>query len=576
MNSRVWRWLAVLQRYDVDIRHIPGKKNPADSLSHQLVSDSLVRKSSVMDANASYVQKLRVAKNATNQEIQAALHELLNKGPQGPSRNQDQLAPQGRSMLQYPQDTNSVEETSPQSKATNAAIISSTAISKIQLDPEIKNSLSSALRSEAPYSQILQELEGGARQTILTDLIFKIVNSLLMLHDRKQDVSLDFWRIVVPDDEGIKRCIVEELHSTPYSAHLGSQRTIGRVRKSFYWKGMLGDVRQFVENYLVCQMEKSDHQLAKGRLTSTQVPKEKWKEISIDFITDLPIFAGNKDAVSAIVDKATCTVHLVPCRKNITAIATAKLLWQNVVKLQVIPRAIYSDRGPQFTANSWRELWCLIGTKLKFSSAYHPQTQGVVERMNAVVGQTLQCLIHNSNEMKMWEILLPTIELVINSLPNSSTGFSPFYLNYGYEPVTPIELLRGDELAETKSVACFVHRVASDWKLTRENLDRSVRLQARYYDKKHRDVGYKVGDLVLLSTRNLKLKGTPRKLQKRFVGPFRVTEAIGEQAYRLPLPDEWKIYPVFHVSLLRDWKAANVQEDRPVSQDDAPEIEKPY
>ena len=65
VNSRVWRWLAVLQGYDLDIRHIPGKKNPADSLSRQLVTDALVRKSSVTDANAEYVQKLRVPKNAT-------------------------------------------------------------------------------------------------------------------------------------------------------------------------------------------------------------------------------------------------------------------------------------------------------------------------------------------------------------------------------------------------------------------------------------------------------------------------------------------------------------------------------
>ena len=64
-----------------------------------------------------------------------------------------------------------------------------------------------------------------------------------------------------------------------------------------------------------------------------------------------------------IVDKATRMVHLVPCHKNITAVATAKLLWLNVVKLHGIPRAIYSDRGPQFTANSWRELWRLTGTK---------------------------------------------------------------------------------------------------------------------------------------------------------------------------------------------------------------------
>ena len=153
--------------------------------------------------------------------------------------------------------------------------------------------------------------------------------------------------------------------------------------------------------------------------------------------------------------------------------------------------------------------------------------------MNEVVGQTLRCLLHNTNEVKTWEILLPTVELVINFLPNSSIGFSLFYLNYGYEPITPIELLRGDELAKTESVAYFVQRVASDWKLARENLDRSVRLQAKYYDKKHRDIGYKVGDLALLSTRNLKVKGTPGKLQKRFVGPFRVIETIGEQVLRV-------------------------------------------
>ena len=78
---------------------------------------------------------------------------------------------------------------------------------------------------------------------------------------------------------------------------------------------MTGDVRQFVENCPVCQMEKSDHQLAKGKLTSTQIPEEKWKEISIDFVTDLPLTQGRKDTILTIVDKATRMIHLVPCRK---------------------------------------------------------------------------------------------------------------------------------------------------------------------------------------------------------------------------------------------------------------------
>ena len=89
----------------------------------------------------------------------------------------------------------------------------------------------------------------------MNNLVFKMQNYLLVVHDQNQDKSLDFWRIVVPEEGDLKWRIIEELHSTPYSAHPGIQRTIGRVRKSFYWRGMLGDVRQFVENCEVCQME---------------------------------------------------------------------------------------------------------------------------------------------------------------------------------------------------------------------------------------------------------------------------------------------------------------------------------
>ena len=82
--------------------------------------------------------------------------------------------------------------------------------------------------------------------------------------------------------------------------------------------------------------------------------------------------------------------------------------------------------------------------------------------------------------------------------------------------------------------------------------------------------------MVLLSTCNIKMKGILGKLQRRFVGPFRVTETIGWQAYRLYLPDTWKIHLVFHVSLLKDWNTVDLQEDQPISQEDVPEAEEPY
>ena len=171
---------------------------------------------------------------------------------------------------------------------------------------------------------------------------------------------------------------------------------------------------------------------------------------------------------------------------------------------------------------------------------------------------------------------MPAVEMVINSLPNQSTGFSPFFLNYGHEPMTSVQLLKGNEAVKTENVASFIKRITSDWELAKENLQRSVGLQQKYYDKRHRDVRYKVGGLVLLSTRNLKMKGIPGKLQKRFVGPFEVIEKIGQQAYRLSLPTDWKIHPVFHISLLKDWKTADLQEDQPAPTDDVPDVEEPY
>ena len=147
--------------------------------------------------------------------------------------------------------------------------------------------------------------------------MYKMLNRILLVHQTGQGAELDYWRIVVPENKEIRDRVVQELHSIPYSAHPGIQRTIGKVRKSFFWKGMSGHVREFVENCPVCQMEKSDHTLSKGKLQSTHIPETKWSEISIDFITDLPMFSRNRDNVLVIVDKATRMLHLAPCSKGV-------------------------------------------------------------------------------------------------------------------------------------------------------------------------------------------------------------------------------------------------------------------
>ena len=101
--------------------------------------------------------------------------------------------------------------------------------------------------------------------------------------------------------------------------------------------------------------------------------------------------------------------------------------------------------------------------------------KGGVERMNLGIEQCMRCTIHESGNINEWEKILSTVELVINSLANKSTGFSPFYLNYGHEPISPIQLIKGDEEIRTESIGSFIQRVTSDWELAKKKSTKSSR-----------------------------------------------------------------------------------------------------
>ena len=108
--------------------------------------------------------------------------------------------------------------------------------------------------------------------------------------------------------------------------------------------------------------------------------------------------------------------------------------------------------------------------------------------------------------------------------------------------------------------------------MARRRLKQAIQQQAKWYNRRHRPVSYRVGQWVLLSTTNLHLKGTPSKLQRKFVGPFKIIERIGTQSYTLELPEDWRIHSVFHVSLLKVW---NEGVCRQILDEATPELEEP-
>ena len=163
----------------------------------------------------------------------------------------------------------------------------------------------------------------------------------------------------------------------------------------------------------------------------------------IDFVTKLLVTRRGHDSILIVVNRATKYCHFIPCIEKISAKEIAELYWNKVVYLDGMLWAIHSDQDVWFQSQFWKELWKNSGTKLQFSTAYHPQSQGLVERMNQVIEQVLRCSLDQEKCLKEWDKILPTIELVVNNLVNKSTGYLLFFLMHGHHLVMPLELLRG-------------------------------------------------------------------------------------------------------------------------------------
>ena len=132
------------------------------------------------------------------------------------------------------------------------------------------------LRDESLCSNIFVELDNGKKEVRGKGEVYKIKRDLLVVHQEGQGSNVDYWRVIIPDDVSTRNFVVTELHNIPYSLHPGVQRTLYKVRRHFFWKGMTGHIREFVESCPVCQVAKSDHTLHRGKLQSTNIPEKKW------------------------------------------------------------------------------------------------------------------------------------------------------------------------------------------------------------------------------------------------------------------------------------------------------------
>jgi hypothetical protein len=280
------------------------------------------------------------------------------------------------------------------------------------------------------------------------------------------------------------------------------------------------------------------------------VPVGRWDSIAMDFITKLPR-CGRHDSILVVVDRLTKFAILIPTSEHITAARTAQLFVSRAASRFGLPSEIVTDRDSKFTGAFWPEVLRLFGTKTAMATAYHPQTDGQTERMNRLLEETLRHYV--SQNHKNWVSLLPMAEFAINNAWQSTVQASPFYLMHGRHPLVPGAFLGQDPPAPSDSRS-FVTQMRDAIVAAQKCMAKAHdRMRSRYTST---PIAYKVGQLVLLSRKNLApIKGLSEKLGRKWEGPFPITRTIekGSQvvAVELQLPPSWRIHPVIGVSLIK-------------------------
>ncbi|KAL2104491.1 hypothetical protein VUR80DRAFT_367 [Thermomyces stellatus] len=344
-------------------------------------------------------------------------------------------------------------------------------------------------------------------------------------------------RVYIPQDASVRREILKLYHDDPLAGHFGRDKTTELIQRRFHWKKLQEEVGDYIRGCSICQGTTTKRHRPYGELQPLPQPSRPFKEISMDFISGLPeVFDGQRhvNCILVIVDRFTKYALFFAVPSTIDSAELARLV-HNEVELN----------------NLWSELCYHTKVKQRLSTAFHPQTDGQTEALNQILERYLRCFV--SDDQSNWHTLLRSAEYCHNNSRNATTGESPFMALYGYHPELRLDIAVEDDAHEggVPGVHTRLRKLEAVREKMKEHYRYAVDTQKRYYNQRHQPIKFRRGQLIMLSTRNLRFEATKTKLAPRYIGPFRVLEVVGKQAYRIALPAKYsRLHNVFPVSLL--------------------------
>ena len=272
---------------------------------------------------------------------------------------------------------------------------------------------------------------------------------------------------------------------------------------------------------MVCQSTKYSTQKPAGLLQPLPVPSQVWDDVSMDFITGLPQPRGYT-TIMVVVDRLSKYAHFAALPTRFDALRVAHMFVNMVVRHHGFPKTLVSDRDSVFLNAVWEEILRLSGTKLNFTTAYHPQSNGQTEIRNKGLEQYLRAF--TADKPSTWSNFLPWAELALNCFHHAALGTSLFRALYGREP--PLLVGAPPSAKTPPNVADLIRERGELLIELRENLKKAQQRMSVVANRRRRHLEFEVGYFVWLKLQPYRqhsvAKPLSAKLARRFYGPFEI------------------------------------------------------
>jgi hypothetical protein len=363
----------------------------------------------------------------------------------------------------------------------------------ITLTPD--NSLIAKIREKTKLDKEIQEVVNKLCRGVTRD-------SKIPLGLCEEDNGLLLYEglIWVPNNDELRLQILHEHHDTQAAGHPRRANTLELVSRNYYWPQQWQYVNRYVDYCDTCKRIKLIKHAPFGLLRPLQIPERLWESISMDFITGLPEEEGS-NTIWVIIDHLMKMAHFMACVDTIGPKELADGFLTHVVRTHGLPSSVISDRGSLFTSPFWKRIMEAMGTSRTLSTAFHPESDGQMERINAILEQYLWAYCNYQHNH--WKQLLPMAEFCYNNSQSETTKVSPIFANFGYHPrFTPPLSKVNEGLPE---VSEYVGTLNKLHETLRAAINYAQTLHAEQANRnRHPNPVLRVGDRVWLKQKNVK------------------------------------------------------------------------